>query len=470
MSFPIVMTPSGRQPTSPDILRSELLIVAESLAPGLTANLPGALIEDIASTDVGALSVMDSAVTELINSVTPYGANEFILNQQGAMFGVQKGVGANGSVYVTFTGTVGFVVSPGFTVSDGSHQYVVQDGGIVGSGGVSSALYAVATVPGTFPIPAATVTTLVTSVPGSVTLSVTNLTAGTPAVAAQTSEEYRAQVLQAQSAPAQGFTTYLKTQLQKITGVQARLVSVQQSGTNWQVVCGGGDPYRVGYAIFTSTLNPGNFVGSTLSVTGITNANPGVVTTDKAHGLTTGTVSTITGVVGMTGINSVPLTITVLTPYTFSIGINTTSSGAWVSGGVVVPNVRNVRVSINDYPDSYTIPFVTPLAQTVGVTLTWNTISPSFLSPAAVAALGNPAIVSYINGIVTGQPINLFEMQNAFQTAVAGVLDPSLITRMVFAVTVNGVPVSPTAGTGIIPGDPESYFTTNTASVVISQG
>lgn len=468
-TIPIVMTPAGRQPTSPVVLRENLLTTATALAPGLTADLPGALIEDIASTDVGALTVMDSAVSELVNSLTPFGANEFLLTQLGNIFGVQQGVGSNGSVYVTFTGPAGFVIGRGFTVSDGTHQYIVQDGGIIGSGGVSDALYTVATQSGTFAIPAGSVTTLITSVPGGVVITVTNLTDGVPALSAQTPGEYRAQVLQAQAAPAQGFTTYLKTQLQKITGVQPRLVSVQASGTNWQVICGGGDPYQVGYAIFTSTLNPGNFIGSTLNVTGVTNANPGVVTTDQAHGLTTGATATIAGVVGTSGVNGAH-TIIVTAPNKFSIGVDTTASGAYVSGGVVTPNVRNVVVSINDYPDTYSIAFITPLLQNVAVSLLWNTTKPNFVAQAAIAALGNPAIVNYINSITVGQPINVFEMQNAFQLAVAGVLEPSLISRMVFTVSIDGVVTAPTSGSGIIPGDPQSYFHTSTPSVVIAQG
>jgi hypothetical protein len=41
---------------------------------------------------------------------------------------------------------------------------------------------------------------------------------------------------------------------------------------------------------------------------------------------------------------------------------------------------------------------------------------------------------------------------------------------MVFSVSVNGVGVTPQVGTGIIAGDPESYFTTTAPSIVINQG
>ena len=470
MTLPIVMTSAGRQPTSPSDLRSQLVTIAEGLSPGLTTDLPGELIEDIASTDVGALSVIDSALTDLIASVTPYGANAYILGQLGAMLGITQGVGSNASVYVVFYGTPGFTVNVGFTVSDGTHQFVVQDGGVVGSSGASPALYCLCTVSGTFPVPENTVTTLATSVPSTIVLTCNNPTAGTPATSDQSVQDYRAQVLDANVASAQGFTTCLKTQLLKVPGVLARTVSVQQSGSSWKVLCAGGDPYAVAYAIFMGVANPADLIGSILNVTGITNANPGVMTVDKAHGFSTGQVIGVTGVTGMSGINGVSLTVTVTAPSAFSLGINTTSSGAYVGGGIVTPNLRNVSVSINDYPDTYVIPIVTPLAQTVGVFLVWNTTSPNFVSDAAITQLGQPAVVGYINGLTAGQAINIFELQEVFKSAVSSILQPSLISRLVITFTLNGVAASPVTGTGIVLGDAESYFVTSATGVSISRG
>ena len=60
---------SGLQPTSPTVLQQELIALVSATNPGYTANLPGSLIEDISSTDVGALSLIDSARVELFNSI-----------------------------------------------------------------------------------------------------------------------------------------------------------------------------------------------------------------------------------------------------------------------------------------------------------------------------------------------------------------------------------------------------------------
>ena len=470
MSLPTVITAAGLQPQSPATLRANLVAAVAAQNPGYTADLPGSLIEDIASTDVGALVVCDQARVDLVNSLSPYAANDQLLIQLGNIYGVQQGTTSNTSVYVVFSGTVGFVVSPGFTVSDGTYQYTVQDGGIIGSSGQSLPVYCLATVAGVWAVPAGTVTQLVTSVPSTITLSVTNPTAGTPGGTAESIDTYRSLVLQAGLVGAQGMPNMLKTNLANVPGVQPRLISLRQVGTSWEVICGGGDPYQIANAIYSSLFDILDLTGSTLAVTGITQANPGVVTTNLNHGFTTGQVINIAGVVGMTAVNNTQLTITVLTQTTFSIGVNTSGYGAYVSGGVVTPNLRNVSVSINDYPDTYLIPFVNPPQQTVAMTVTWNTSATNFISSTAVAQLAQPALTSYVNAISAGQPMNLFQMQEVFQQAVSSIVPTNLLTRLIFSVSINGISTAPATGTGIIAGDPESYFFALSNNIVVNQG
>ena len=405
---------------------------------------------------------------DLVNSISPATANPSILYQLGQVYGVEQGQGSNTSVYVVFSGLAGFVVPIGFTVSDGTYQYTVQDGGIIGTSGQTPELYCLATVAGSWAVPTGSVTQIITSVPAGFTLTCTNLIAGLSGLTAQSIPDYRAQVIQAGLSIAQGMPTFLKTQLQKVYGVQARLIAVREVGSNqWEIIVGGGDPYSVAYAIFISIFNISTLVGSTLSVTNITTANPGVVTTNLNHGYATGQVITISGVDPSWFDND--YTITVIDEKSFSLGV-TTVGHAYVSGGVITPNLRNITVSIDDYPDTYPITFVNPPVQTVNISLLWNTSSLNYVSPSAVAQLGNPAIVSYINSIYVGQPINIFELQNVFQLAIANIISPTLLSRMVFTVEINGIVTAPTSGTGLIYGDPESYFETSTQLVTIAQG
>jgi hypothetical protein len=268
----------------------------------------------------------------------------------------------------------------------------------------------------------------------------------------------------------QGATRYLKTLLGNIEGVQRRLISVRQTTGGWEVICGGGDPYSVADAIFRSLFDLNDLVGSTISVTGATKAAAAVITTDLNHGFTTGQSDVvIAGATGMTGINGT-WTVTVISPTTFSIPYNSTLAADYTGNGVVTPNDRNIVVSISDPPDTYLIPYVDPPEQEVTIGLLWNTSSPNFVSDAAVAQLGAPALAAYVNSIFAGQPMNLFELQTTFQEAIRNVLAPSLLTRMVFTVSIDGVVVAPDAGTGVIDGDPESYFLTTATAIVIARG
>jgi len=473
ISINIAVGATGAVPSSPVSLWENLITMVAAINPGYTV-LPGGLIEDLASTATYAIALLDSAAVETINSLTPFGANPYILTELGNIYGVTPAQSTNTSVYVVFSSaTVGVQIPQGYLVSDGTNQYQVQEGGVIESGGTSQPLYCLATQPGSFPVPANAVTTIVSSVPPAVTLTCDNPQPGTPSAGAQTQAEYAALVLQAGLVSAQGTGRMAKSLLQSVPGVQPRLVSVKQvNGGGWEVICGGGDPYAVANAIFQSGLDISTLVGSTIGITGITKANPGVVTTNLNHGLTTGQANVnIAGVLGMTAANGGPYTVTVITPTTFSFGVDTTGFGTYTSGGVVTPNSRNVSVNLDDYPDTYTIPFVNPPAQTVIIQLDWSTISPNFVSASAVSQLGTTALVNYINSIPVGAPINLNAADAAFVNAVVGLFDnnPSLISALSWTISINGVATSPLAGTFLVQGDPESYFTCVASAVTITQ-
>ena len=396
-AIPIVLGPAGMIPAAPADVQTALIANVATTNPGYTANLPGTLIEDISSTDVAAILACNSALVELVNSITPYGANEFILNQLGQIYGVQRGQATNTSVYVVFTGSPGFVIAVGFVVSDGTYQYTIQDGGIIPTSGVSSPLYCLATQSGSWAVPANTVTSLATSVPSTVTLAVNNPSPGTPSAGSQSIDDYRSQVLQAGLAASMGMARYLRTLLGNVSGVQNRLVSVVQSGTNWKIIVGGGDPYQVAYAIYSALFDISTLVGSSTTI-------------------------------------------------------------------------RNQTVNINDYPNTYSVVYVVPPVQSVSISLTWNTTSTNAVSATSMATLGSAALVQYINSIPVGAPMNLFELQNAFQIATANVLQTAYLTRMVFSVYINSTLTPPASGTGVIAGDPESYFLTDSTLITITQG
>lgn len=469
-TIPLVMTAAGPVATDPTTLRQNLIDGVAAEVPDYTANLPGSLIEDVASTDVGALTTIDQARVEAVNSVTPYGANAFVLAQLGGQFGVPQGTSANGSVYVVFSGPAGYVLPAGFVVGDGTNQYTLQDGGVIQSAGQSAQLYAVATSSGSFAIPAGTVNQIITSLPSEYAglITVSNPQAGIAASSAESPQVYRGRVLQAGQVASVGTPAFLKTLLGKITGVQQRLISVKQVTGGWQVVCGGGDAYAVASAILQGAGDIALLQGSQLGIAGMTNANPVVVQTNLASGYSAGQTFTVVGATP-SAFNG---TYTVASVSGNSITTTTNGSGfgAYSGGATFSPNPRNVNVSLFQNPDTYNIPFVNPPQQVVTVAVTWNTTLPNFTAGTSVNQLAAPALQSYLNSIYVGQPINLNEMVTTFLDAVSSVIDGPNVTTLQFAVTINGVAVSPAAGTNIITSDPESYFFCSATGVTVTQG
>lgn len=469
-TIPLVMTAAGPVPTDPTTLRQNLINGVAAEVPDYTANLPGSLIEDVASTDVGAMTTMDQARVEAVNSVTPYGANAFVLAQLGGQFGVQQGTSANGNVYVVFSGPPGYVLPAGFVIGDGSNQYALQDGGVILSTGQSAQLYAVATNSGTFPIPANTVNQIITSLPSEYVglITVNNPGAGVAATSGESVQIYRGRVLQAGQVTSVGTPAFLKTLLGKISGVQQRLISINQVAGGWQVICGGGDAYAVAAAILQGAGDIALLQGSQLGITGMTAANPVVVQTNLASGYAAGQTFTIVGATP-SAFNGT-YTVASVSGNSITTTTNGTGFGAYTGGATFSPNPRTVNVSLFQNPNTYSIPFVNPPQQIVTLAVTWNTTLPNFTAGSSVNQLAAPALQSYLNSIFAGQPINLNEMTATFLDAVSSVIDGPNVTTLTFAVTINGVPASPAAGTDIITSDPESYFFCSATGVTVTQG
>lgn len=141
-------------------------------------------------------------------------------------------------------------------------------------------------------------------------------------------------------------------------------------------------------------------------------------------------------------------------------------TGSAISGG------RNITASLIDPPNTYAMLYVNAPQQTVTLAITWNTTLSNFTNGGSFAGLVQPVLVAYINAIANGAPINVLEMDKLFQDAVSSVLDPDFLTRLVFAVSINGSVVAPGTGTAIVVGDAESYFFTaaDGSGITVTQG
>lgn len=465
------MTPQGLQPAAPADLRSQLITLVAASNPDYTANLPGSLIEDISSTDVFALVESDSFLVDLVNSVTPYAANAYLLSQLGVLYGIDQQPITNTSVYATFTGPPGYVIAQGFVIGDGTYQYVCQNGGVCGTDGTSLPMYALATQAGAWPVLVNTVTQLITSVPANIPLSVTNLVTGFPSTSGEPISVYRERCFTAGLAASTGMGRYLKTLLANVPGVQSRLISVRQDGSSYVILVGGGDPYQVANAIWQADFYTPGLSGATIEITGVSNTNPIVISTADNHNLITGDIETINGINGIPFLNGNQYTVTSISANTFSIPVDGTNWGLYQNGGTVTPNPINNMVTLSDYPDSYLIPYVIPPQETVTMVVTWETNSTNYVSIPAMAQAAIPAIVDYINSLPAGTtPINLNVLNSVFLDAVSNILASELIISLTFQIAINGVGVFPEAGTQCIFGDINSYFYTENGDIAVVEG
>ena len=132
------------------------------------------------------------------------------------------------------------------------------------------------------------------------------------------------------------------------------------------------------FGLVGGTTNSGLMLqlGSQLQISGITKANPAVVTTASAHGLSSGQVVILEGLfqsstTGMPQISNMPFVITVTAPTTFTIPWNTNqSSYTALSGSPTGAFVRQVLYPWNYLPG---VNFISAI--TTGTTTTITTTS-----------------------------------------------------------------------------------------------
>ena len=134
------------------------------------------------------------------------------------------------------------------------------------------------------------------------------------------------------------YVTGALTESRLISKPVANTVEVKRGGV---VVTYGGSAGNISIdnatGIITFVADAAKTINANISktITGITQANPGVVTA-VGHGFSTNDKIRIDSVAGMTEVNGLYFTITFLTADTFSIGVNTTAYGAYTSGGTAI--------------------------------------------------------------------------------------------------------------------------------------
>jgi hypothetical protein len=129
------------------------------------------------------------------------------------------------------------------------------------------------------------------------------------------------------------------------------------------------------------------------SISGITQANPCVITTSSAHGITIGSQVALSGIVGMTQLNGVTTYVTATTSTTITLGaINSTSYTAYSSGGTVTPQTAQFAVG----GDGMIV------QQNVSKALSSPTNNALYIGQLYVDTNSNGAYISYRTGFGSG--------------------------------------------------------------------
>lgn len=167
------------------------------------------------------------------------------------------------------------------------------------------------------------------------------------------------------------------------------------------------------FGVFARTADPFINLETAGTITGITQANPAVVTV-VAHGYVTGDKAFIAAVVGMEQVNDQIFDVTRLTADTFSIGVNSTAYDAYSSGGTsqklkstaitgitqANPAVVTSTAHTLSSGDTVTIYNINGMTQVNGNTYTIDKINANSFSLRGIDSTGYGAFAASANGRV----------------------------------------------------------------------
>lgn len=195
-------------------------------------------------------------------------------------------------------------------------------------------------------------------------------------------------------------------------------------------------------------------LGSAIAISGITKANPAVVTATGAHGLATGDVVIMTGLAqssstGMQQIAGIPFVVTVTGSTTFTVPYNTNqSSFTALSGSPTGANIRKVLYPYLYFPGTNVITAITRASTTTIATAanhnlvvgsevafripsTWGTIELNTPNSLGLPVYGVVTSVSSATAVVVNidsSSMTAFNSNPTVAQALAGLSFPQMVT------------------------------------------
>ena len=208
-------------------------------------------------------------LANVMNSVSPLYANDFMVLELGEAFGLKIKDQALPNTTITFYGLAGVVIPEGLEVgnADSSKKFITTKSDIINATGQVS-IYCEGADYYDTPTPANTLNVLLNQVLN--VTSCTNLNDAVESTPAETISEFRSRFQTRAQANRSGTVATLDNNLKEIEGTVDRLCTYQASqiieeGVKEaviEVVVGGGDDYQVALAIFNSVLYPDIFVSN----------------------------------------------------------------------------------------------------------------------------------------------------------------------------------------------------------------
>lgn len=222
-----------------------------------------------------------------------------------------------------------------------------------------------------------------------------------------------------------------------------------------------------------STFQAGQLLqfGPTLTVTTITKANPAVVTTSTAHGLSSGDVVILEGLyetstTGMPQIVGIPFTVTVTGATTFTIPWNTNQSNYTAISGAATgtPRVKRVLYPYLYFPGTAVISAITPgTTTTIDTAEAHNFVVGQEVAFRVPSIWGTTQLNSLPNSTIPGSPIYGYVIAVTDYNTVIVNIDSSAFTAFNSNPTV-------AQSIGLTPAQIVAVGDVNTGGVQISSG
>lgn len=252
----------------PTVIRERLLNQAIEKVEGFT-KLPSGIQNNLIDESVLDIVEIQDMLANVMNSISPSYANDFIVRELGAAFGLKIKDQALPNTTITFYGLAGVVIPEGLEVgnADGSKKFITTKSDIINAAGQVS-IYCEGADYYDTPTPANTLNVLLNQVLN--VTSCTNLNDAVESTPAETISEFRSRFQTRAQANRSGTVATLDNNLKEIEGTVDRLCTYRTSqiveeGVKEaviEVVVGGGDDYQVALAIFNSVLYPDIFVSN----------------------------------------------------------------------------------------------------------------------------------------------------------------------------------------------------------------